>query len=69
MNAFDPNAVAIVIQGHKVGYYNAQKARRLAKVLDEGQVLDAIIVSVEPLKVVAAKPEIMRHLNGGVRLR
>lgn len=62
-NPHDTNAVAIHQDGVHVGYFNRGMARGLAKVLDRGDVLQAIAISVEPPKVVASDPQIMQHLN------
>lgn len=71
-NEFDPNAVAITadFDGAPVaGYFNKQKARALARVLDSGTVLEAVSVRgtgagrvCEAIGVVAASPEAMQHM-------
>jgi hypothetical protein len=62
-NPHDTNAVAIHQDGIRVGYFNRGISGGLAKVLDRGDVLQAIAISVEPPKVVATDPETMQHLN------
>lgn len=63
-NEYDPNAVAITVDGRMLGHFDRGKARRLAKMLDAGAHLEAVVVSIVPPKVVAAEPRIMRHLLG-----
>jgi hypothetical protein len=62
-NPHDANAVAIHQDDVHIGYFNRGMARGLAKVLDRGDVLQAVAISVEPPKVVASDPQIMQHLN------
>jgi hypothetical protein len=66
-NPHDPNAVAIHQDGEHVGYFNRGMAPGLAKVLDHGGELLAVGVSADPPKVVAASPEVMRHLTRRMR--
>ncbi|MBO3664788.1 HIRAN domain-containing protein [Microbacterium stercoris] len=62
-NDYDPNAVAVHVRGAKVGYYNKGMARGLAKALDAGELLVARIISEQPPKVIAARPEVIEHLS------
>lgn len=64
-NEYDANAVAITVRGRMLGHYDRGKARRLAKILDAGNHLEAVVVSVMPPKVIAAEPRILQHLLGG----
>jgi hypothetical protein len=61
-NAHDRNAVSIRQHGQHVGYFNKGMAPGVAKALDRGDKLQAVGVSVDPPKVVAASPDIMAHL-------
>lgn len=61
-NPHDPNAVAIHIGGEMLGHYNKGMARSLAKRLDAGEPLHAMVISTDPAKVIAAPTEILRHL-------
>lgn len=62
-NPFDANAVAVHVGGKIIGHFNKQKASALAKVLDAGEQLVATIISVDPAKVIAARPEVLTHLR------
>lgn len=63
-NPHDPHAVAVHTNGGHVGYFNKAMASGLAKRLDAGEVLVAIIASRgTPINVVAASPQIMAHLR------
>lgn len=61
-NPHDRHAVSIRQRGQHVGYFNKSMAPGVAKALDRGDRLQAVGVSVDPPKVVAASPEIMAHL-------
>lgn len=61
-NPYDRNAVAIHQDGQQVGYFNKGMSAGLAKVLERGDELQAIGISADPPKVVAASSEIMEHL-------
>jgi hypothetical protein len=61
-NAHDRHAVSIRQQGQCVGYFNKGMAPGVARALDRGDDLQAVGVSVDPPKVVAASAEIMAHL-------
>lgn len=64
-NEFDKNAVAVHANGGHIGYFNKQMAASLAKVLDRGDEIVAVITSRgEPINVVAASPAIMKRLRG-----
>lgn len=62
-NPFDANAVAVHVGGKIIGHFNKQKAAALAKVLDAGEQLEATIISADPAKVLAARPEVLAHLR------
>ena len=62
-NPFDENAVAIKAKGGIIGYFNKGMARALSKYLASGLPLDAIVISTEPLKVIAAEPHIMKTIG------
>ncbi|UIN30933.1 HIRAN domain-containing protein [Microbacterium binotii] len=62
-NPHDRNAVAIHQNGVHVGYFNKQMASGLAHALDAGTKLEALGVSVDPPKVVAATPATMLYLR------
>ncbi|WP_136024845.1 HIRAN domain-containing protein [Microbacterium sp. K27] len=61
-NPHDPNAIAIHVDGEMLGHYNKGTARSLAKRLDAGEPLQAMVISADPAKVIAAPTEILRHL-------
>lgn len=62
-NPHDPNAVAVTQDGVMLGHYNRGMAPGLAKVIDSGSELSAILVSLSPLKVVAAAPDVLSKLT------
>lgn len=62
-NPYDSNAVAIHVDGHMIGYYNKGMAPALAKLLDAGEPLEATVISTDPAKVLAARPEVLAHLG------
>lgn len=62
-NPYDPYAVAVVCNGQRVGYYNKAKAKRLAKLLDDGVTFDAVCVEPDRVWVVAAESHVMAHLQ------
>ena len=62
-NPHDSNAVAIHVDGHMIGYYNKGMTPGLAKLLDAGEPLEAIVVSTDPAKVLSARPEVLAHLR------
>ncbi|WP_158288660.1 HIRAN domain-containing protein [Ornithinimicrobium flavum] len=70
-NEHDPNAVAILAEGHRTraAYVNKGKARSLAKILDKGIELRAISLRgtasgrvCDQITVLAAAPEVVEHL-------
>ncbi|WP_270365327.1 HIRAN domain-containing protein [Microbacterium algeriense] len=61
-NPHDPNAVAIHVGGEMLGHYNKGMARSLAKRLDAGEPLQAVVISTDPAKVISAPSDILRHL-------
>lgn len=61
-NPYDSNAVAIYQDGAQVGYWNKGMARGLARVLDDGEELQAVGISDDPPKVVAGDPGVIEHL-------
>ncbi|WP_372967250.1 HIRAN domain-containing protein [Microbacterium sp.] len=61
-NPHDPNAVAIHVGGEMLGHYNKGTARSLAKRLDAGEPLQAVVISTDPAKVISAPSDILRHL-------
>ncbi|MBN8206996.1 hypothetical protein JF550_13665 [Microbacterium esteraromaticum] len=62
-NPHDANAVAIHVEGRMIGYYNKGMAPGLAKLLDAGEPLEAVVISTDPAKVLAARPEVLAHLR------
>ncbi|MFB8189078.1 HIRAN domain-containing protein [Microbacterium sp. NPDC055988] len=62
-NPHDPNAVAIHVDGHMIGYYNKGMAPGLAKLLDAGEPIEATVISTNPAKVLAARSEVLAHLR------
>ncbi|MFS0735310.1 HIRAN domain-containing protein [Microbacterium sp. 1P10UB] len=66
-NEHDVNAIAIVQHGVRCGYWNKSMARALSKVLDSGSALEAVAISADPPKVVAAEPHVLRHIIRGMR--
>lgn len=62
-NPYDANAVAVHVGGKIIGHFNKQKAAALARVLDAGEQLEATIISTDPAKVIAARPEVLAHLR------
>lgn len=65
-NEHDPNAIAIMQRGVRCGYWNKSMAKGLAKLLDSGAVIDAVAISADPPKVVAAEPRILKHITRGM---
>jgi hypothetical protein len=70
-NAYDRNAVRVHAGGQLIGYFNKQMAGRLAKLMDSGVNLEAISLAGSPIgqddsriQVLAAEPELLRHLRG-----
>lgn len=63
-NQYDPNAIAILANEQKIGYYNKGKASRLVKVLSTGQELDSMLISLSPLKVISATDKVFAELLG-----
>lgn len=62
-NPHDANAVAIHVDGRIIGHYNKGMAPGLAKLLDAGESLEAVVISTDPAKVLAARPEVLAHLR------
>lgn len=61
-NPHDPNAVGIHVGGEMLGHYNKGMARSLAKRLDMGEPLQAMVISTDPAKVISAPSDVLRHL-------
>lgn len=62
-NPYDPNAVAIHVDGVMLGHFNKGMARSLSKLLDGGEPLVAEVISVDPPKVIAARRELIDFLH------
>jgi HIRAN domain len=71
-NAFDKNAIAVydATGTHLAAYVNKRKARMLAKLIDAGEVIDAIAVrgtargiDCEQIAILAARPHILERLT------
>ena len=62
-NPHDPFAVAVMHHGQRLGYYNKAKAKRLAKLLDDGVTLEAICLEPKRGWVLAAEPHVLAHLR------
>lgn len=63
VNPYDQNAVAIIGDGGTIGYFNKGMAPALSKYLASEVPLDAIVISTEPLKVIAANPQILKAIG------
>lgn len=70
-NVNDSNAIGITKGDLFVGYWNQQMARTMAKVLDSGTKLEAILLAGTPsgkkterVRVLAAEPHVLAHLQG-----
>ncbi|MGZ0069014.1 HIRAN domain-containing protein [Microbacterium arborescens] len=61
-NEHDSNAVAIVQNGVRCGYWNKGGARSLSKVLDNGTELVGYAISTDPPKVIACDAGTLDHL-------
>lgn len=63
-NPHDKNAVAVCAPGTiaPLGYVNKALAGQLAKRLDAGEELAAVLLRKQPFSIVIATPEVMRHL-------
>ena len=66
-NEHDQNAIAIVQDGVRCGYWNKSMAKGLAKLLGSGAIIDAVAISADLPKVVAAEPHVLRHITRGMR--
>lgn len=62
-NQFDKNAIAVVSHGQRIGYINKGMAARMAKRMDAGEDLAAIVMQTGPLKIVAGVPELLSYLT------
>lgn len=62
-NPHDRNAVAIYVDGRIIGHFNRGMAPGLSKLLDAGEPLQAAVISTDPTKVLAARPEVLAHLR------
>lgn len=70
-NINDSNAIGITKGDLFVGYWNQQMARPMAKLLDAGTHLEAILLAGTPsgkaterVRVLAAEPQLLAHLQG-----
>lgn len=76
-NPYDRNAIQVrsIRSAEHAGFVNKQKAATLAKMLDSGDILDAICLRGAPagtmptkISILVARPELLAHLMRNVRI-